>query len=553
MTRNTLGHHFEPCSLEQSTQVMCLKGVKKRNTTSKPAWQSKANASNACDGCSWGKEVLLKNCFNWPQPFACDRNKILQQSVQALLIWACHFKDTWDRGWPGTHLDTTSNHAPWNSQPKSCASIVSRNTVQPQNQHGKTRQMHRECMANPQLTNACNGCSWGKEVLLKRCFNWPQPLACDRNKILQQSVQALLVSVCHFKDTWDRGWPETHLDTTSNHAPWNSQPKSCAWRVSRNTAQPQNKHGKSKQMHRKHNANPYIIDKSMQWLLLGQRGIAQKLLQLASTSCVCQEQNPSTMCAGPTYLSMPFQGHLRPWMTRNTLGHHFEPCSLEQSAQVMCLKGVTSGALLFAQKPLFIPLRFFFHQFDRFLNGISSKISKHKHTMTTCTVDDTFHMQLHWYSSIRSIQIILYGISMHFTAVGLKTRTTPSSEQYGASSGHVAKDSAPICSVKVVFLGVCHNKNAADHGRWQSTWLGVQTCSKWAGLGSCHLGGNCVVRIERPGNKEGQKCSQTVWILWSQASNVPTVSHTHIVYILYIDSLSFSENHPNTTLGLEQC
>ena len=445
MTWNTLGHHFEPCSLEQSTQVMCLKGVKKHGTTSNQHGKSRqmhrecmANPqlTNACNGCSWGKEVLINNCFNWPQPLACDRNKILQQSVQALLIsvchfkdtwdrgWpethldtralvisVCHFKDTWDRGWPETHLDTTSNHAPWNSQPKSCAWRVSRNTVQPQNKHGKSRQTHRKCMANPQLTKACNGCSWGKEVLLNNCFNWPQPLACDRNKILQQSVQALLISVCHFKDTWDRGWPETHLDTTSNHAPWNSQPKSCAWRVSRNTAQPQNKHGKSKQMHDKswqiHNwqkhamaalgakrycskiastglnllrvpgkksfnkvCRPYLsqyailrtpetvddlkhtwtplrtmplgtvnpshvpegcqetqynlktsmanqgkcianawqstIDKSMQWLLLGQRGVAQKLLQLASASCVWQEQNPSTKCAGPTYLRMPF-------------------------------------------------------------------------------------------------------------------------------------------------------------------------------------------------------------------------------------------------------
>ena len=45
-------------------------------------------------------------------------------------------------------------------------------------------------------------------------------------------VQALLISVCHGERTPETvGWPKAHLDTTSNHAPWNSEPKSCAWRV----------------------------------------------------------------------------------------------------------------------------------------------------------------------------------------------------------------------------------------------------------------------------------------------------------------------------------
>ena len=60
-------------------------------------------------------------------------------------------------------------------------------------------------------------------------------------------VQALLISVCHGeKDTW----PKAHLDTTSNHAPWNSEPKSCAWRVPKHWAQNTKHkpwHGKSDQ------------------------------------------------------------------------------------------------------------------------------------------------------------------------------------------------------------------------------------------------------------------------------------------------------------------
>ena len=291
--------------------------------------------------------------------------------------------------------------------------------------------MHRTCMANPRLTKACDGCSWDKEVLFKSCFNWPQPLACDRTKsfnkgnyLSQYAMSRTPETVDDLKHTWTP--LETMLLGTVNpsHVPegcqephYNLKP---AWQIKANTCKCMINHGKStidkcmqwlllgqrgiaskvastglnlllvtgttsitkylgpvlsqyamsrtpetvddpehtwtplrtmllgtvnpshvpegcqaSQMHGKS-----TIDKSMQLLLLGQRGIAQKLLQLASTSCVWQEQNPSTKCAGPTYLRMPLQGHLRLWMTWNTLGHHFEPRSLEQSTQVTCLKGV---------------------------------------------------------------------------------------------------------------------------------------------------------------------------------------------------------------------
>ena len=63
---------------------------------------------------------------------------------------------------------------------------------------------------------------WTKWIMMAQPFN----------------VQALLISVCHGERTPETvGWPKAHLDTTSNHAPWNSEPKSCAWRVPKHKAQ----------------------------------------------------------------------------------------------------------------------------------------------------------------------------------------------------------------------------------------------------------------------------------------------------------------------------
>ena len=63
-----------------------------------------------------------------------------------------------------------------------------------------------------------------------------------------------------------------------------------------------------------------------QFLFLGQKWI--KMAQ------------PFTRCPGPTYLSVPWwKGTWDRGMTQSTLGHHLEPCSLEQWTQVMCLKG----------------------------------------------------------------------------------------------------------------------------------------------------------------------------------------------------------------------
>ena len=130
MTQSTLGHHLEPCSLEQWTQAMCLKGAKtlsaerKAHTTAWQiytaknfTWRNYARKSRIARLMLFlGASQFLflgQNGSRWHNP---------SPGVQALLISVCHGERTPETvGWPKAHLDTTSNHAPWNSEPKSCA------------------------------------------------------------------------------------------------------------------------------------------------------------------------------------------------------------------------------------------------------------------------------------------------------------------------------------------------------------------------------------------------------------------------------------------------
>ena len=196
-------------------------------------------------------------------------------------------------------------------------------------------------------------------------------------------VQALLISVCHGERTPETvGWPKAHLDTTSNHAPWNSEHKSCAWRVPKHWAQNTKHkpwHGKSDQdgTTLQQVSRPYLSQYAMvkghlrpwddpkhTWtpprtMLLGtvnpshvpegcQKHWAQNTTHsLADLNCQklhleklrseiknspvdvapkvrpissvpwtrwIKMAQPFTRCPGPTYLSMPWwKGHLRPW------------------------------------------------------------------------------------------------------------------------------------------------------------------------------------------------------------------------------------------------
>ena len=171
--------------------------------------------------------------------------------VQALLISVCHGERTPETvGWPKAHLDTTSNHAPWNSEPKSCAWRV------PKTQSTK----HTAQPTAWQIWTAKNF-TWRNYVRKSRIARLMWLLGASQFLFLGQDgsrwhnpspgVQALLISVCHGERTPETvGWPKAHLDTTSNHAPWNSEPKSCAWRVPKHWAQNTKHkpwHGKSDQ------------------------------------------------------------------------------------------------------------------------------------------------------------------------------------------------------------------------------------------------------------------------------------------------------------------
>ena len=288
-----------------------------------------------CNGCSWDKEVLLKSCFNWPQPCACDRNNITKYLGPLLSQYAISrtpetvddLKHTWT---PlrtmllGTvnpsHVPEGCQETQYNLKP---AWQIKANAW---NMHGKSTidksmqllLLGQRGIAQKLLQLASTSCVWQEQnPSTKGTTYLSMPFQGHLRPWMTWNTLGHHFEPCSLEQSTQ----VMCLQGVKKHSTTSKQ----TWQIKANASQ---MHGKS------------TIDKCMQWLLLGQRGIAQKLLQLASTSCVWQEQNPSTKCAGPTYLSMPFQGHLRPWMTRNTLAHHFEPCSLEQSTQVMCLKGV---------------------------------------------------------------------------------------------------------------------------------------------------------------------------------------------------------------------
>ena len=240
--------------------------------------------------------------------------------------------------WPKAHLDTTSNHAPWNSEPKSCAWRV------PKTQSTK----HTAQPTAWQIWTAKNF-TWRNYVRKSRIARLMWLLGASQFLFLGQDgsrwhnpspgVQALLISVCHGERTPETvGWPKAHLDTTSNHAPWNSEPKSCAWRV-------------PKTQSTKHTAQPTAWQiwtaKNFTWRNYVRKSRIARLMWLLGASRVSvpwtrwiKMAQPFTRCPGPTYLSMPWWKDT--WdrgMTQSTLGHHLEPCSLEQWTQVMCLKG----------------------------------------------------------------------------------------------------------------------------------------------------------------------------------------------------------------------
>ena len=220
MTQSTLGHHLEPCSLEQWTQVMCLKGAKTLSTKHKAqtmAWQI------------WSR---------WHNP---------STGVQALLISVCNGEiDTWDRGMTqstlGHHLEPCSLEQ-W---------------AQVMCPKGAKNTKHNTQPTAWQIWTAKNF-TWRNYVRKSRIARLMWLRGASQFLFLGQDgsrwhnpsagVQALLISVCHGeKDTWDREWPKAHLDTTSNHAPWNSEPKSCAWREPKHWARSAKhipRHGKS--------------------------------------------------------------------------------------------------------------------------------------------------------------------------------------------------------------------------------------------------------------------------------------------------------------------
>ena len=221
MTQSTLGHHLEQCSLEQWAQVMCPKGAKNTKHNTQPtAWQ-----------------IWTAKNFTW-------RNYVRKSRIARLM---------WLRG------------------------------------------------ASQFLFLGQDGSRWHN----------PSP-----------GVQALLISVCHGERTPETvGWPKAHLDTTSNHAPWNSEPKSCAWRVP------------------KHWAKNFTWRNYVRKSRIARLMVPRWPISVPWTKWIKMAQ-PFTRCPGPTYLSMPWwKDTWDRWMTQSTLGHHLEPCSLEQWTQVMCLKG----------------------------------------------------------------------------------------------------------------------------------------------------------------------------------------------------------------------
>ena len=238
MTQSTLGHHLEPCSLEQWAQVMCPKGAKNTKHNTQPtAWQI-WTAKNF----TWRNYVrksriarlmwlrgasqflfLGQDGSRWHNPSA---------GVQALLISVCHGeKDTWDRGMTqstlGHHLEPCSLEQ-WTQV--MCL------------KGAKTLSAERKAHTTAWQIYTAKNFTWRNYARKSRIARLMLFLGASQFLFLGQNgsrwhnpspgVQALFISVCHGERTPETvGWPKAHLDTTSNHAPWNSEPKSCAWRV----------------------------------------------------------------------------------------------------------------------------------------------------------------------------------------------------------------------------------------------------------------------------------------------------------------------------------
>ena len=140
---------------------------------------------------------------------------------------------------------------------------------------------------------------WTKWIMMAQPFN----------------VQALLISVCHGERTPETvGWPKAHLNTTSNHAPWNSEPKSCAWRVPKHKAQ--------KTKHKTQSTTHSMADKtarSLIWSNFVRKSRKAGWMWLLGPIHFLFLQQDGSWWHNPS-MSRPYlsqyamvKGHLRPW------------------------------------------------------------------------------------------------------------------------------------------------------------------------------------------------------------------------------------------------